>query len=155
LNITFQGRLRFVYNVIQNSIQHSKHSFFFKYIYLISQQLKSNFVSLIMGCVYFSDVKGSGKNTTPVTTDTLIKASAQVGALIGQISFGILGDCLGRKKMYGIELMIIVVATFASAFSADLATGMGVYAVLGMWRLILGVGIGGDYPMSAVITSEV
>ena len=50
--------------------------------------------------------------------------------------------------------MIIVVATVASTLSANLASGVSVFAILGAWRVILGVGIGGDYPLSAIITSE-
>jgi PHS family inorganic phosphate transporter-like MFS transporter len=65
-----------------------------------------------------------------------------------------LADKKGRKKMYGVELMISVVGTVGSAFSADLVSGLSVFAVLGIWRIVLGVGLGGDYPLSAVITSE-
>ena len=50
--------------------------------------------------------------------------------------------------MYGIELMIIIGMTYASAFSASTVSGVSVFFVLGMWRLFVGVGIGGDYPLS-------
>lgn len=113
-----------------------------------------NLAMLIMGCVYFKDSPGHEKNRVPVYIDTLIKASGQVGTLFGQIAFGIAADRLGRKKMYGLELMIIVVATCASALSATTVSGLSVFTVLGIWRLILGFGIGGDYPLSAIITSE-
>ncbi len=52
--------------------------------------------------------------------------------------------------MYGIELMIIIVMTFASAFSANTVSGLSVFFVLGMWRVFLGFGIGGDYPLSGM-----
>lgn len=103
---------------------------------------------LMMGCVYFKDEPGNHKNTVPVYIDTLVKASGQVGTLIGQVFFGMLADQYGRKRMYGIELMIIVVCTCASALSASTVSGLSVFAVLGMWRIFLGVGIGGDYPLS-------
>jgi MFS transporter, PHS family, inorganic phosphate transporter len=77
-----------------------------------------------------------------------VKATGQIGTLIGQIFFGIMADKYGRKKMYGIELMIIIVMTFASAFSASTASGLSVFFILGMWRVFLGFGIGGDYPLS-------
>lgn len=32
--------------------------------------------------------------------------------------------------------------------------GVSVYGVIIFWRFIMGVGIGGDYPVSSVITSE-
>jgi PHS family inorganic phosphate transporter-like MFS transporter len=100
-----------------------------------------NLVMLIMGCVYYPE----HANTVPVYIDTLVKASGQVGALIGQFYFGYLADRYGRKKMYGIELMIIMVGTVGSAFSANLETGLSIFAVLGIWRLFMGIGIGGDY----------
>ena len=109
---------------------------------------------LMMGCVYYKDAPGSQKNAVPVYIDTLVKASGQVGTLIGQIVFGILADLYGRKRMYGIELMIIVVCTCASALSANLVSGFSVFTVLAIWRVLLGFGIGGDYPLSAIITSE-
>jgi MFS transporter, PHS family, inorganic phosphate transporter len=65
-----------------------------------------------------------------------------------------MADQLGRKRMYGVELMIIVVATCASALSGNLVSGFSVFTVLGIWRVFLGLGIGGDYPLSAIITSE-
>jgi PHS family inorganic phosphate transporter-like MFS transporter len=35
-----------------------------------------------------------------------------------------------------------------------MSPGASIYGVIIMWRFIMGVGIGGDYPLSAVITSE-
>ena len=49
--------------------------------------------------------------------------------------------------------MIIVTATFAQALAGS-GPGMNIIAVLIVWRFIMGVGVGGDYPLSAVITSE-
>ena len=66
--------------------------------------------------------------------DTLVKASAQVGTLIGQIFFGYIADRNGRKKMYGIELMIMIICTVNSAFSANLVSGLSIFVVLGIWR---------------------
>ena len=71
-----------------------------------------------------------------------------LGILIGQIVFGIMGDKFGTKKIYGIELIIIVVTTIASSLSAPTVSGLSIFAVLSIWRLILGFGIGGDYPLS-------
>ena len=50
--------------------------------------------------------------------------------------------------MYGIELMIMIVATIGSSLAAD-AFAANICASLIFWRVILGIGIGGDYPMSA------
>ncbi|KAF9914866.1 Inorganic phosphate transporter pho84 [Linnemannia zychae] len=55
--------------------------------------------------------------------------------------------------MYGVELMIIIVATFGQALSGN-AYGLSLPWAIMVWRFILGIGVGGDYPLSAVITSE-
>lgn len=83
-----------------------------------------------------------------------MKSSTNWGNLIGQVFFGILGDKLGRKKMYGIELLIVIICTITSSLAAPAANGFSILVVLAIWRFLLGIGIGGDYPMSAVITSE-
>ncbi|KAJ3075235.1 Inorganic phosphate transporter pho84 [Podochytrium sp. JEL0797] len=86
--------------------------------------------------------------------DAFLKASTNWGNLIGQVSFGIAGDSHGRKSVYGLELMIIIVCTTGSILSAPMARGANILQTLAFWRFLLGIGIGGDYPMSAVITSE-
>lgn len=53
----------------------------------------------------------------------------------------------------GIELMIIVTATFAQTLS-DSGHAVSIVGALTVWRFILGVGVGGDYPLSSVIASE-
>jgi PHS family inorganic phosphate transporter-like MFS transporter len=55
--------------------------------------------------------------------------------------------------MYGVELMIIIVATVASAVTGE-SRAVTVAGTIMFWRVIMGVGIGGDYPLSAIITSE-
>ena len=52
------------------------------------------------------------------------------------------------------QLIIMIVATLGSTLSADTPAGLQAIAILGFWRFVLGVGIGGDYPQSSVYTSE-
>eukprot|EP01112_Ceratiomyxa_fruticulosa_P022555 TRINITY_DN829_c0_g1_i3.p1 TRINITY_DN829_c0_g1~~TRINITY_DN829_c0_g1_i3.p1 ORF type:complete len:537 (+),score=93.49 TRINITY_DN829_c0_g1_i3:188-1798(+) len=89
-----------------------------------------------------------------VLDQTLLKGSAVIGTFIGQILFGILGDVFGRKKVYGISLLLMIIGALSSCVSASTVRGVGVVGFVCFWRLTLGVGIGGDYPLSAVITSE-
>ena len=53
----------------------------------------------------------------------------------------------------GIELMIIVTATFAQTLSGS-GHAVSIVGALTVWRFILGVGVGGDYPLSSAIASE-
>ncbi|WWC99594.1 phosphate:H+ symporter [Kwoniella sp. B9012] len=101
----------------------------------------------MIGYVYHS----GGSNTT--NQDLGIKVAHSIGTFFGQLLFGWLADHVGRKRMYGIELMIIIVGTLGQAVAGH-AAGISIYGVMIMWRFIMGMGIGGDYPLSAVITSE-
>ncbi|CUA68526.1 Repressible high-affinity phosphate permease [Neurospora crassa OR74A] [Rhizoctonia solani] len=106
-----------------------------------------NIAATMLGFVY-------GHNgSLSANQDLGIKVATPVGTLVGQLLFGWLADVVGRKKMYGVELMIIIAGTFAQALSGS-GPAVGIIGALIVWRFIMGVGIGGDYPLSAVITSE-
>ncbi|KAJ2702058.1 hypothetical protein H4R19_005383 [Coemansia spiralis] len=113
-----------------------------------------NIVSMILGFVYYGDAAGSARNTVPKKWDTLIKIAVQVGCLMGQLVMGRLGDKIGRTIVYSASLMIAIITTIASAFSNDMVKGFNVFVVLFIWRVLLGFGIGGDYPLTATIVSE-
>ncbi|PPQ65272.1 hypothetical protein CVT26_000232 [Gymnopilus dilepis] len=106
-----------------------------------------NIASTMLGYVY-----GKGQALNP-HQDLGVKVATPVGTLVGQLLFGWLADLVGRKRMYGIELMIIIIATFGQALSGQ-AAAVKIIGVLVVWRFLMGIGIGGDYPLSAVISSE-
>lgn len=76
----------------------------------------------------------------------LLASSALVGAALGALVFGFLGQ-RGRKRFYGIDVLILGVAALAQAFMPSLAW-------LIACRFILGFGIGADYVLSPVIMAE-
>ena len=96
---------------------------------------------------------GGNFGILPQNVNTALKAATSGGAVVGQLGFGWLADVVGRRKMYGVELAIIVFATFAQALTAP-SLAVTMTGLLIFWRVIMGIGIGGDYPLSAVITSE-
>ncbi|KAL0090256.1 major facilitator superfamily domain-containing protein [Phycomyces blakesleeanus] len=108
-----------------------------------------NLVSPMLGFLYYS----SNNNKMPANIEGILKGMSSVGTLLGQLFFGFMGDILGRK-IYGFELIIIIIGTINCAMSSSTLRGVSAIGFLGFWRLILGFGIGGDYPMSATITSE-
>ena len=77
----------------------------------------------------------------------LVSSTALIAAFLGAFVFGRLADAYGRKSVYGIEAIIMAAAAIASALSPNIMW-------LLVFRFILGLGIGGDYPVSAVIMSE-
>ncbi|KAK2066983.1 hypothetical protein P8C59_000757 [Phyllachora maydis] len=65
-------------------------------------------------------------------------------------------EIMGRRRMYGLELMVIIFATLAQALASSSPAMMGAMNIVGIvifWRVLMGVGIGGDYPLSSIITS--
>ncbi|OXV07485.1 hypothetical protein Egran_04750 [Elaphomyces granulatus] len=77
------------------------------------------------------------------------------GSLLGQLVFGYLADRYGRTRMYGFELLLVIFSTIGVATSSSGTDGsMSFIALLYCWRFVTGVGIGAEYPLSAVITAE-
>lgn len=77
----------------------------------------------------------------------LIGASAPIGCIFGALLFGRLTDKLGRKVILLIDLVFFVVFAGLSAFSWSIAS-------LIVFRFILGIGIGADYPVSSTYITE-
>ncbi|KAI4164209.1 MAG: hypothetical protein LQ342_002173 [Letrouitia transgressa] len=111
-----------------------------------------NLVTAMLGVVYWQTAS-SKPGTLPTNSDTAIKVATSGGTVLGQVGFGALADVLGRKRMYGLELIIIIFATLAQSLSAA-SPAMSVVGLIIFWRVLMGVGIGGDYPLSSIITSE-
>src|SRR6266568_3701016 len=68
-------------------------------------------------------------------------------AFLGAFVFGRFADVIGRKHVYWMVAAIMIVGALGSALSPS-------YWVLIVFRFVLGFGVGGDYPVSAVMVSE-
>ena len=77
----------------------------------------------------------------------LLNSTALFAAVLGALLFGRLMDRLGRKTVYGIEAMLLTGGAILSAFAPNIW-------LLLLFRFIVGIGVGGDYPMSGIIMSE-
>ena len=77
----------------------------------------------------------------------LLNAVMLGAAFLGALAFGRLADVIGRTRVYWMSAAIMVLASVGSALSPSLA-------VLVAFRFLLGFGVGGDYPVSAVLMSE-
>ena len=81
------------------------------------------------------------------TQTSWVAGSTILAAFIGALVFGRIADVLGRKSVYALVALIMIVGAVTSAF----ATGFWWLVIA---RFLLGLGIGGDYPVSAVLMSE-
>lgn len=116
--------------------------------------------------VYFPDAKWPG---------LVINLFTLLGSVCGQLLFGYLADRFGRTRLYGIELVLVIVSTIGVATSSVGYNDMSFLALfswvssklldfgvlsladtnqMAQWRFVMGIGIGAEYPLSAVITSE-
>lgn len=78
---------------------------------------------------------------------SLIGSTSLIAAAIGSILFGRLADYIGRRSIYGFTLIVLAAGAIASSLSPNVMW-------LLIFRFILGLGIGGDYPLSATLMSE-
>ncbi len=115
-------------------------------------------IMLISGISFFTDaydlfiigiILVMIKAIFPASTLSLgiLASSALFGAVIGPMIFGYLGDKFGRKSIYWVTISVLAIAAIGSSLSTTLIE-------LILWRLLLGIAIGGDYPLSSTIVAE-
>ncbi|GAA0183075.1 secondary carrier transporter [Lithospermum erythrorhizon] len=110
-------------------------------------------VSKLLGRLYYFDPSTGKPGKLPHTVNNFVIGVALVGTLSGQLVFGWLGDKLGRKKVYGMTLILMCLCAVCSGLSFGYSS-KSVMVTLCFFRFWLGFGIGGDYPLSATIMSE-
>ncbi|KAM0208712.1 hypothetical protein ACHAPA_006847 [Fusarium lateritium] len=96
-----------------------------------------NLITILLGVVFWGDKNpqngfSGNDGYLPDRVNQAFKASTSAGIVAGMIVFGWLADGFGRRRI----------------------PAMGSTGLLIFWRIIMGIGIGGDYPLSSVITSE-
>ncbi|KAF2098772.1 MFS general substrate transporter [Rhizodiscina lignyota] len=95
------------------------------------------------------------RDDTSIGHETWINVVTLLGSFVGQILFGFLADRFGRRRLYGLELIIVIFSTIGVAQSSEGANrSMSILGWLLPWRFFMGLGIGAEYPLSAIITSE-
>jgi MFS transporter, PHS family, inorganic phosphate transporter len=77
----------------------------------------------------------------------LVSSSILIASCIGAIIFGVIADRIGRRAIYGFQALAMAVLIVLSALSPSVI-------VLIILRFFLGIVIGGNYPVTAVLMSE-
>lgn len=89
-----------------------------------------------------------GKQLHPTSLETGIAGAAVVaGMFFGSLILGNLADRLGRRAIYLLDLLFFVVFAIMTAISTN------VWELI-IFRFLLGIGLGADYPISSTITAE-
>ncbi|ETV97948.1 hypothetical protein H310_09262 [Aphanomyces invadans] len=82
-----------------------------------------------------------------------VSAAALIGAVLGQLAFGFLGDVYGRKNcMIATCVLLIVGGILCTAAYGGSSINTLWFLVIA--RGLLGFGIGGEYPLAAASSSE-
>jgi MFS transporter, PHS family, inorganic phosphate transporter len=79
-----------------------------------------------------------------------VASSLLLGMMVGQVLGGVLGDVVGPDRALRVVMGLQVVASLSSAC----VSSSSAYLALAAWRLILGVGAGGVYPLAAVLSAQ-
>ncbi|KAI9918344.1 hypothetical protein PsorP6_012062 [Peronosclerospora sorghi] len=94
-----------------------------------------------------------GKHVYTSSMKSWVSAAALVGAVVGQLLFGILGDVFGRRvNMIATCALLILGGILCTCAYGGSASGTLWFLVVA--RFILGIGIGGEYPLAASSTAE-
>ncbi|OJJ52744.1 hypothetical protein ASPSYDRAFT_188503 [Aspergillus sydowii CBS 593.65] len=105
----------------------------------------------MLGYLYWQD---QGSEVPSVQSD-IMKGTLNVGMAVGQLMFGVLGDALGRHKVYGKELLITLFGTLMVILLPwNNFDKQSIVAWVACFRVVTGIGIGADYPMSSSLTAE-
>ncbi|MGC2112643.1 MAG: MFS transporter [Candidatus Korobacteraceae bacterium] len=80
-------------------------------------------------------------------TKGLVAVAAVAGAFFGALVFGQVADRMGRKGMFLVDIILFVVFSAASASAWNPAS-------LIVFRFLLGIGIGADYPIGVSYIAE-
>jgi MFS transporter, PHS family, inorganic phosphate transporter len=95
------------------------------------------------------------EDTSSIRT-TQVQITTLVGAFIGSLISGFLADKFGRRKIYEIGLLIMMVSSLglAEASAGFNDRTMTVFGWIIAWRFFAGFGIGWEWTLSAIITAE-
>lgn len=71
----------------------------------------------MIGRIYYGDRKFDNRYQTPPVVASALVAVALLGTAVGQLVFGRLGDLKGRRRVYGLALMLMILGSLACGFS--------------------------------------
>ncbi|CAK0792809.1 unnamed protein product [Prorocentrum cordatum] len=87
-----------------------------------------------------------------------VNSAALVGSIFGQLIIGVLADRLGRRLIFIITGVLLVVGSCLSALAqSDLISDAGPQQLLyqiALARFVVGFGIGGEFPLTGSIAAE-
>eukprot|EP01065_Artemidia_motanka_P036296 TRINITY_DN44202_c0_g1_i1.p1 TRINITY_DN44202_c0_g1~~TRINITY_DN44202_c0_g1_i1.p1 ORF type:complete len:457 (+),score=94.94 TRINITY_DN44202_c0_g1_i1:63-1433(+) len=107
----------------------------------------------VIGTVLLTMEVAPGVGRPTAAEKSILPSVKLVGAIAGQLGFGAAADLVGRRRAFLGTLLLVVIGAYGSAASQP-SFGVDTYAMLAVWQFVLGVGVGGEYPLSATVSRE-
>ncbi|KAF7732575.1 hypothetical protein EC973_003322 [Apophysomyces ossiformis] len=105
-----------------------------------------SFVNLFLATIYGNEIFNSEMKSR-------LSYAMFVGAIVGQVGFGLIIDRIGRKiGLISTTVLVILGAALTCASSGS--TPEGLLWMMIISRGVIGVGVGGEYPCSSVSAGE-
>jgi len=96
-----------------------------------------------------------GEQVVGVSEKSLLVSSMLAGVIIGQLTFGYIADWLGRRST-GLVTSFITISGALICACAGLSGGTATLChQLALGRFWLGLGVGGEYPVTAAVSCEI
>lgn len=109
----------------------------------------TNLISPALAFLYWPD-SAKGNHGFNIDIATLS------ATIIGMVLSGHAADRWGRTRVYGVELVFVIIATLSIAQASNgLEGSMNIEVWIYFWRIVLGIGIGAEYPVTAITAAEV
>lgn len=120
--------------------------------------IQYNFSVIALALALMDNTKNDAASVAPAwprteTETSNLKAVVFAGAITGQLLMGYAGDRMGRKRAMILTNMLTFIGALASALFTW-GSSSTIYSILTVCRFVLGVGVGGKYPLAATMRSE-
>ena len=91
----------------------------------------ANVIVVMLDYIYWPDARSSNQ-------ELKINIPTLLGSLIGMLIFGVLSDVYGRRKLYGLELIVVIVGTLGIVEASTGYDGsMDIMGWLIFWRFLV------------------
>ncbi|KAI8381141.1 major facilitator superfamily domain-containing protein [Radiomyces spectabilis] len=133
--------------------QKSRTASYFNVIFSGFALLSDGYQSGVISTINLLLTRIYGKEIFDDTTSSRLSYSMFVGAVVGQLGFGLFIDRIGRKMGLIATTVLVIVGAILSCASSG-STPQGLLWMMVIARGVIGVGVGGEYPCSSVSAGE-
>ena len=120
---------------------------------LSNLSIQYNFAAITIALAFMDNGGTSPAYPRSTAESSLLKSLVFAGAITGQLTMGFAGDVLGRRRALLLTNTFSILGALGSALFTWGEPSM-LYAIMGVCRFVLGVGVGGKYPLAATMSKE-